>query len=496
MAEENAPRPTIDESDAIVEGRLVRSSSGCRPREVQRALRVKDRPEEGRLPTPPPDPQRSRHPRPPGAAVYEEEEEDLAAFLGDELGASSPLESRSFDYDTPNSAASATGAGGDGVGGAIGGAYTDEAFEHLDRLCALTEQILELRDRSSKYFRRVRGLERAKAMRSADRRLEAALATSCDGELPGEPPDEDTGFAESLLDAMLSNCNRDPPPPTAHRRSERASVRSPSSSRQRSRSIASAEQQQQQHHHQPSQGAFSGVAEGRAAAEVASKRTAGNASRNGGPKVSKWTRVKAAFKWERACTNDLAEIAESSAAAPSTPAARYLRIPDAIGAGSWSGSALSPCASELSSPSTPIGRVSSASSSNDEVFDGEFLRAGERVSRALIRGRFRIVWVLFSLSITLRRFCRRAEEYRLSGPAVAANERRQEEGRSFGSVRPIARPRYRGDGEHRLRRTFFRRGKDFCDYLERPVLVFPLPPPSPITYANFSLRLLESAQIV
>lgn len=317
-----------------VERKLDRSNV-CRPRD-QRALKVKDKLEDSRLPTPPPpppDPQCARFAQERGATGRpdeEEEEEDLVAYLN-ELGAS-PVEGHSFDYDTPNSATSVMGVG----------SFAEETFEHLDRLCALTEQILELRDRSSKHFRRVRGLERVKALRNADRRLESALAN--DEELLGDFPDEDTGFAESLLDAMLSNC-RDP---SAQRRNERSSVRSPSS-RQRSRSLAE----------QTLTGSSSVVD-----CTDADKRTTRNAIRNGGPKVSKWTRVKAAFKWERACTNDLAE---SSVATPTT---RYLRIPD-VTAGSWSGSALSPCTSEVSSPSTPIGRVSPASSSNDEVFDGE-----------------------------------------------------------------------------------------------------------------------------
>lgn len=343
MAEDNA-RPAEESGALEVERKLDKPS---RSRDQRGAAKVKDRPEDARLPTPPPDPQclpiaRDRTSRGP-----EEEEEDLATYLS-ELGAS-PFEGHSFDYDTtPNSTTSAMG--GDAV------PYAEEAFEHLDRLCALTEQILELRDRSSKFFRRVRGLERVKVQRNADRRLEVALANE-EEELLRDFTDEDTGFAESLLDAMLSNCRDAASMP---KRGERLSVRSPSSSRQRSRSLAE-------------QNLTSNLIE---RTETADKRDifARNAGRNGGPKVSKWTRVKAAFKWERACTNDLADIAESStsATASSTPTTKYLRIPDAITTGNWStGPSLSPCTSEVSGPSTPIGRVSSASSSNDEVFDGE-----------------------------------------------------------------------------------------------------------------------------
>lgn len=348
MAKDNGR--SAEESGALeAERKLDRSGCPSRSRDQRGAAKVKDKPEEGRLPTPPPDPQ-----CPPVARDYrsgmtsrEEEEEDLAAYLG-ELGAS-PFEGHSFDYDTiPNSATSAMG------GEAI--PFTEEAFEHLDRLCALTEQILELRVRSSEYFRRVRNLERAKVQRNANRRLEIALANG--EELHHDFADEDTGFAESLLDAMLSNC-RDAASSTP-RRSERSSVRS-SSTRQRSRSLVPIEQN-----------LGSRLVEWTTEADKLAVRNAGH---NGGPKVSKWTRVKAAFKWERACTNDLADIAESDIPATTSSTTRYLRIPDATTTGSWStGSALSPCTSEVSNPSTPIGRVSPASSFNDEVFDGKNMR--------------------------------------------------------------------------------------------------------------------------
>lgn len=344
MAEDNARH--VEESSAPeIERKLDRSDGSSRPRGDQRgAPRVKDRPEEGRLPTPPPDPQCSSSATRDRSEMMsrgvEEEEEDLAVYLNE---GASPFESHSFDYDVaPNSPGSATEADA--------APFTDNVFEHLHQLYALMEEILELRDRTFKFFRRVRNLERAKVQRNADRRLEAAVANG--EELPDDFLDEDTGFAESLLDAMLSSY-RDTAVSTA-RRNECGSVQSPS--RQRSRSIALTE---------PNLGLNLGLNLIEGASE-ADKRTARNANRNSGPKVSKWTRVKAAFRWERACTNDLADVAEAV-----TPT-RFLRIPDAVATGSWStGSALSPCTSELSSSSTPIGRISSASSSNEEMFDGE-----------------------------------------------------------------------------------------------------------------------------
>ncbi|KAL0104083.1 hypothetical protein PUN28_017050 [Cardiocondyla obscurior] len=340
MAKDNT-RPTEESGAFEDEKKHDRPGCSSRLRDQREAAKVKNKPEETRLPTPPPDPQISRDYR-SGITSRgpEEEEEDLAAYLGD-LG-TSPFESHSFDYDTtPNSTTSAMG--GDAI------PFTEEAFEHLDRLCALTEQILELRLRSSEHFRRVRDLERAKVQRNANRRLELALANG--EELQHDFTDEDTGFAESLLDAMLSNC-RDAASST-QRKTERSSVRS-STSRQRSRSLVPVEQN----------------LESRLLERTNDANKYAGENRNSSPKISKWTRVKAAFKWERACTNDLADIAESDTPATTLPTTRYLRIPDVTTTGSWStGSALSPCTSEISNPSTPIGRVSSASSSNDEVFD-------------------------------------------------------------------------------------------------------------------------------
>ncbi|XP_066582057.1 uncharacterized protein [Prorops nasuta] len=214
----------------------------------------------------------------------------------------------------------------------------DETFSHLDRLYNLTEQVLGLRERGSKLFKRVRQLERTRVLRVADLEAERAIAA---GELPGsELPDEDAGFAESLLDAILANGGEPQTP--------RRSIKSPSG-RRRSRSL--------------------GFPEQNLTPRVALNRPADpDKGRNneGGPKVSKWTKVKAAFKWERACTNDLIEITETT---PSTPTTKYLRIPEVTG--SWSGSTLSPATSEVSGPSTSIGRISSASSSNEDVFDGQ-----------------------------------------------------------------------------------------------------------------------------
>ncbi|KAG7191082.1 hypothetical protein KM043_007121 [Ampulex compressa] len=308
----------------------------------QRMGKAKEKLDDGHLPTPPPDPWTNpaylQNVQGQTEAINPrclEEEEDIIAYLAD---LSTPLfEGQASECPSRNSATSNM---------AVATLCTEEAFEHLDRLYALTEQILELRDRNSRFFKRVRDLEKLKALKNADRTLERAFSK---GEsVLRDFPEEDTGFAESLLDAMLSN-SRD------HQIQSR-NLRSPSS-RRRSRSLGLSEQSTP----------LLSINVNRPDGE---KRVPQSEATNGAPKVSKWTRVKAAFKWERACTNDTIETVEpTTTTTPSTPTTKYLRIPE-IGSGNWSGSTLSPSTSEVSGPSTPVGRVSSASSSNEGSYDG------------------------------------------------------------------------------------------------------------------------------
>ncbi|XP_014603034.1 PREDICTED: uncharacterized protein LOC106786317 [Polistes canadensis] len=239
---------------------------------------------------------------------------------------------------------------------AVASLYTEESFEQLDRLYEMAEQILEFRDRSSKLFRRVRELEKLKVLRMADLRAERAIFSNDD--ISSDLPDEDAGFAESLLDAIISS-SRDS-------QLQRRNPRSPSSSRQRSRSLAVSEQSLPR---SPNLGNRSALG--------IEKATFRNET-SGVPKVSKWTRVKAAFKWERACPNDMTDSNIEQTPTPNTPTTKYLRIPD-IASGNWSGTG------ELSGPSTPIGRPSSASSSNEDVFDRQRKYMSETGDRRVSR---------------------------------------------------------------------------------------------------------------
>nr|XP_034179784.1 uncharacterized protein LOC117604129 isoform X1 [Osmia lignaria] len=290
-----------------------------RNREQRAVPRARDKVEERQLPVPPPDPwaspwcaQSSRNQAETAQPRSLDEDEDIIAYLTD-FG-TPPLESQTSECPSRNSATSTM---------AISNLYLDDTFEHLDRLYAITEQILELRCRSSKFFKRVRNLEKLKVLRNVDRRLENAFARDKDN--MNDVCDEDTGFAESLLDAMLSNC-RDP---SFQRRYIRSSSRP-------TRSKIDVE-----------------------------KQTSVDEVSGSAPKVSKWTRVKAAFKWERACTNDLEAM---DTVATMTPTNKYHRSLDTETGDSNSTHVFS-YGNEACDGGTSFGRTSSASSSNEGSYD-------------------------------------------------------------------------------------------------------------------------------
>ncbi|XP_076677718.1 uncharacterized protein LOC143373916 isoform X2 [Andrena cerasifolii] len=292
--------------------------------EQRTIFKTKDKVDESHLPTPPPDPwvnpwslQRTRSQAEMTQIRTLEEDEEIIAYLTN-LGVP-PSETQTSECPSRNSTTST-----------IGNLCSEEAFEHLSRLYALTEQILELRDRNAKFFKRVRNLEKLKVLRKADRRLENSFAT--DQYPTTDISDADTEFAESLLNAMLSNC-RDPP-------FQRRNIRSPASRQARSKF------------------------------NVEKQMSTDESSKNA-PKVSKWTRVKAAFKWERACTNDIAETMDATTATIAGPlpsSTKYLRIPD-VETGNSSCTSDSPGINEISDSALPFPPTSSASSSNEGSFD-------------------------------------------------------------------------------------------------------------------------------
>ncbi|CAK9808704.1 hypothetical protein ANTQUA_LOCUS5714 [Anthophora quadrimaculata] len=295
--------------------------------------KIKYKVDETDLPTPPPDPWIHSWPLDDTRSQMEitrsrnlTEDDDILAYLAD-FGTSrfedETLKCPSRDSVTSNAASP--------------NFSTEDAFEHLDRLYAFTEQILELRSRNSKFFKRVRNLERLKVLRNANQKLKNLILHDKDALF--DFCDEDTGFAESLLDAMLSNCK--------DQSMQKKNIRLPSSRLTRNKFDVD-------------------------------KQTSIDEIPENAPKVSKWTRVKAAFKWERAYTNDT-EIVDSTmitttttatattitTTSPlSTPIVKHQRIPDAE-----IGELNSIPTNDSCDVGTPFCRTWSPSSSNEGSYD-------------------------------------------------------------------------------------------------------------------------------
>lgn len=309
------------------------SEQRAQPRPTTRPRKVEC---EGELPAPPPDPWANLWPSLHNNSRDQQveagrnsrsldEDEDMIAYLTDDLGSLPPFEGRTpSGCPSRNSAVSAM---------AISSVYAEDAFEHLDRLYAFVDQILELRDRNAKFFKRVRNLERLKVLRDANQKLEYAFARGNGAATAGSACEEDTGFAESLLDAMLSNC-RDSP---FQRRGARSGPRQASRNNK---------------------------------LDIDVKQTSADEISGTAPKVSKWTRVKAAFKWERAYTND-AENTDSGMAPPSSlsPASKQNHRNHDVDARESSNTATSSPVNENCNVGTPVARTSSPSSSNDGFYD-------------------------------------------------------------------------------------------------------------------------------
>ncbi|XP_011305039.1 uncharacterized protein [Fopius arisanus] len=225
----------------------------------------------------------------------------------------------------------------------------NDAFNHISKLYIVVEQMVEIRKRSCKLFNRVRQLERVIALKKANSELEKALSSGEDVPMS----EEDVGFAESLLGAMLASNFE------VSRRTSRASTSARRNREQRRVSCPIASSQ-------PGTPTTSSL-------KPTTKNSLATVSVNykkrpslvmGLPKVSKWTRVKAAFKWERASCNT-AEVLFAETDNPT----KLLIIPE-NNAGS----------SEVSGPPTPAGTISS-SSSIDDVFHRSRNGSGQRSRR-------------------------------------------------------------------------------------------------------------------
>uniref|UniRef100_A0AAR5PNW9 Uncharacterized protein n=1 Tax=Dendroctonus ponderosae TaxID=77166 RepID=A0AAR5PNW9_DENPD len=206
---------------------------------------------------------------------------------------------------------------------------TEEAFDHLEKLYKLMEQMLELREQNVKLHRRIRDLEHLNNLEKLSGNPDA---------VEEEYPDleKDTVFAETLLDSILQDPKNKDLPKYKHLRT---------SLLRRPRSVSATDRPFFEQ-------ALPGEKDEKDRAENAEKMDKQS-------KVSKWTKVKAAFKWEKASNVGDSKSQDSGIHVPlNYEIARYLRVPST---GDEMGHSPGDSGAGISTPGT----ISSASSNDD-----------------------------------------------------------------------------------------------------------------------------------
>ncbi|XP_018323281.1 uncharacterized protein LOC108735698 [Agrilus planipennis] len=182
----------------------------------------------------------------------------------------------------------------------------EEAFNHLEKLYKLMEQLLNLRQQNARLQRRVRDLEYLRNLEKMNRNVEINVERVC---LPNV--EEETALAENLFDTLLAIGRKDDKLKTWNQSRFRQSLLRKQRGRRISVSIGENKNQQQYDRTRPR----------RASASYQPS------------KISKWTKVKAAFKWEKASNNVSNAKSQDSGIGSIHPinceVARYLRVPSA-----------------------------------------------------------------------------------------------------------------------------------------------------------------------
>ncbi|KAL3277776.1 hypothetical protein HHI36_013118 [Cryptolaemus montrouzieri] len=207
----------------------------------------------------------------------------------------------------------------------------ENAFDHLERLYKLMEQMLELRAQNAKLHRKIRDLEHLNNLEKMYREVENLTESDCPA------LDKDTAFAETILESILYE------PKTSLK--PKGSLRQSLMRKHRNRSSSAIDK--------PVSLDIMGTQDQRRASLCISNTKKSS-------KVSKWTKVKAAFKWEKASSTvgDAKSLDSGISGIAPVEIARYLRVPSNDDAGH------SPSDSGAAEISTP-GSLSSASSNEN-----------------------------------------------------------------------------------------------------------------------------------
>lgn len=278
--------------------------------------KVRHKCERMRLPTPPPDP-----------VVAEEEdkekERDFLNYLDSlQTATSQPGLARSASIFSPAIAA-------------------EDAFDHLDKLYKLMDQMLLLREQNARLHRRIRDLEHLSNLQKLQKQLE--ISTS-EGDLAEW--EKDAAFAETVFENILRDAK-------FNKQTVPSRLRQSILRRQRNRSASMA--LERPYHSSENE-----------RSKQTSRRTSEVIQNEDGvkpSKVSKWTKVKAAFKWEKASPTVGDSKMHDSGIGGMLPVnlevARYLRVPSTS-----EDAGVSPADSGAAEISTP-GSISNASSMDD-----------------------------------------------------------------------------------------------------------------------------------
>lgn len=217
---------------------------------------------------------------------------------------------------------------------------TEDAFDHLEKLYKLMEQMLLLREQNAKLHRRVRDLEHFRKIQNMDKYVQSNTDVS----------EMDTALAENLLDTILSDTKRDIKPKPGHQFRFRQSIL------------------RRQRHHSASAAVEKHPIDMERLQDSYRRTSALSGSDK---KVSKWTKVKAAFRWEKASQTVSDVKSQDSGIGGIQPinceVARYLRVPSTS-----EDPGISPSDSGACEISTP-GTISSASSTEDVFCQGNSL---------------------------------------------------------------------------------------------------------------------------
>lgn len=228
---------------------------------------------------------------------------------------------------------------------------TEDAFDHLEKLYKLMEQMLLLREQNAKLHRRVRDLEHFRKIQNIEKYVENVYNADVD---------VDTALAENLLDSILMDSKRDTKNKSSgvhhhHHHHHQFRFRQSILRKQRNNSTSVLPDRQ-------------GIDMERL--QESYRRTSTLSSPD--KKVSKWTKVKAAFRWEKAASQAVSDVKSlDSGVGGMQPVncevARYLRVPSTS-----DDPGVSPTDSGACEISTP-GTISSTSSTEDVFCQGNSL---------------------------------------------------------------------------------------------------------------------------